>query len=67
MDQFLSLLYHMIGFVKSNGEPVGGAKFLRLQNRGPKSHVKMIGSSLKDFTWSSFNLYEQNSKAWKSS
>ena len=47
-DRFLSLLY-MIGFVDSKGEPVGEAEFLRLQAKErTKSHVKVIGSCLKD-------------------
>ena len=49
-DRFLSLLF-MIGFVNSNGEPVGEAELLRLQAKERiKAHVKVIGSCLKDTT-----------------
>ena len=49
-DRFLSLLF-MIGFVNSEGEPVGEADFLRLQAKERiKAHVKVIGSCLKDTT-----------------
>ncbi len=49
-DRFLSLLF-MIGFVNSNGKPVGEAEFLRLQAKERiKAHVKVIGSCLKDIT-----------------